>query len=365
MYLFDLGVLPGQSSMTIFHALARLGIESLVLVSPKTPLVSVGYFQDLGGVDLDYCQRHGISVMRRELGGGTTLLDQNQVFYQVVLKKNNPILPGNIDQLYRDFSKPVIGAYAALGVKTKFKPVNDIVTLEGRKISGEGGGDIGDCIVFVGGILMDFDFGLMSRVLKLPDEKFRDKVHKTMEENLTTLKRELGVAPDRKAVIRALSVNFEKALGKLTPAQLPGEVWSLARSLEQQFTSEAFMRKNDRRMGYSGQNRVKINAEVSLWQGVHKAPGGLIQAIVTTKGGVIDELQILGDFTFYPKDLLFQLVNNLTGVPYQLAAVRDKLEELLAKNDFEMPGVSADDLCQAIIGKARAEVQDCGSQHAN
>ena len=38
MFLFDLGKLPEQQSMLIFHALARMGVEALVIVSPKTPL---------------------------------------------------------------------------------------------------------------------------------------------------------------------------------------------------------------------------------------------------------------------------------------------------------------------------------------
>ena len=57
MFFFDLGKLPGQQSMLIFHALARMGIEALVLVSPKIPLVSIGYFQDAPQeVDLKYCR---------------------------------------------------------------------------------------------------------------------------------------------------------------------------------------------------------------------------------------------------------------------------------------------------------------------
>ena len=43
-------------------------------------------------------------------------------------------------------------------------------------------------MVFVGGILLDFDYQAMSKILKVPDEKFRDKVFKSMKENLTTMK---------------------------------------------------------------------------------------------------------------------------------------------------------------------------------
>ena len=67
MLLFDLGKLPEQQSMLIFHGLARMGIESLVIVSPQTPLVSIGYFQDAEQeVDLKYCRGSEIPFMHRE-----------------------------------------------------------------------------------------------------------------------------------------------------------------------------------------------------------------------------------------------------------------------------------------------------------
>ena len=81
MNLLRLDHLPGQQSMLIFHTLARIGFEGLVIVSPKIPLASIGYFQDASKeLDLDYCKRNGIPVMRREVGGGATYLDGNQVF---------------------------------------------------------------------------------------------------------------------------------------------------------------------------------------------------------------------------------------------------------------------------------------------
>ena len=60
-------------------------------------------------------------------------------------------------------------------------------------LSGTGAGEIGDCIVFVGNLILDFDYDTMSKVLKIPDEKFRDKIKKTIEDNLSTIRRELGV----------------------------------------------------------------------------------------------------------------------------------------------------------------------------
>jgi len=52
-------------------------------------------------------------------------------------------------------------------------------------ISGQGAADIGDSFVFVGSILLKFDTKLMSQLFRVPEEKFRDKLYKTLEENIS------------------------------------------------------------------------------------------------------------------------------------------------------------------------------------
>ena len=95
MYLFDLGERPWEQSMLIFHALARMGIEAIDIVWPQTPFISIGYFQDAKKeVDLEYCKRMGLPIIRREVGGGTVYLDRNQIFYHMVWNKDNIISTG-------------------------------------------------------------------------------------------------------------------------------------------------------------------------------------------------------------------------------------------------------------------------------
>jgi len=249
MLLFDLGKLPGQQSMLIFHALARMGIEALVIVSPTTPLVSIGYFQDAAQeVDLDYCRKSGIPFMRREVGGGATYLDENQIFYQLIWKKDNPQFPRAVEEIYPWFSQAPVETYQAFGIEAEFRVINDIVTKGSRKIAGEGGGNIGDCMVFVGGILLDFDYEAMSRILNVPDETLRDKVHKTMEENLTTMKRELGMIPPRREVVTVLKQEFEKRLGKCAPASMTPEILERMGQLGAWMTSEEFLLKKTPRI---------------------------------------------------------------------------------------------------------------------
>jgi len=350
MYLFDLGKLPGQQSMLIFHALAQMGIEALVIVSPKVPLVSIGYFQDAAQeVDLHYCRKSKIPFMRREVGGGATYLDENQIFYQLIWKKGNQKFPRAIDEIYPWFSQPPIETYRKFGIQAEFRTVNDIITSKGRKIAGEGGGNIGDCMVFVGGILLDFDYQAMSRILKVPDEKFRGKVHKTMEENLTTMKRELGIIPSREEVVSVLREKFEKTVGKLTPASLNPEILEKMRQIEAWMTSEEFLLKKTPRIP----GGVKIREGVEVLYGLHKARGGLIRTAEEISEGRIEDITISGDFTFYPKEGLTGLEESLEKVPLKEEKIIERVETFYEEKGVESPGVVSTDFAQSILNPVK------------
>jgi lipoate-protein ligase A len=355
MLFFDLGRLPGQQSMLIFHALARMGVEALVIVSPKIPLVSIGYFQDAEQeVDLQYCRESKIPFMRREVGGGATYLDENQIFYQLIWEKDHPKFPGAIDEIYPWFTQAPVETYRAFGIEAEFRVVNDIITKAGRKIAGEGGGNIGDCMVFVGGILLDFDYQAMSRILKVPDEKFRGKVHKTMEENLTTMKRELGIIPSREEVVSVLREKFEKTVGKLTPASLNPEILEKMRQIEAWMTSEEFLLKKTPRIP----GGVKIREGVEVLYGLHKAKGGLIRTAEEVSESRIEDITISGDFTFYPKEGLIGLEESLEKAPLKEEKIIERVETFYEEKGVESPGVESKDIAKTILNPIQDPKKD-------
>ena len=95
--------------------------------------------------------------------------------------------------------------------------------MNGRKISGNGVAEIGGQVVFVGNLIADFDYDTMVRVLRVPDEKFRDKVGRSMRENLTTIKRETGAAPAMPHLRALLVSQFERLLGPLERCEVDAE----------------------------------------------------------------------------------------------------------------------------------------------
>jgi len=201
--------------------------------------------------------------MRREVGGGTTYLDENQIFYQLIWRKDHLNFPRAVEEIYPWFSQAPIETYRTFGIETEFRVVNDIVTKGNKKIAGEGGGNIGDCMVFVGGILLDFDYFAMSRILKVSDDKIREKVYQALEENLTTLRRELGRIPPREEVVAVLKEEFEKRVGRFTPASLTPDILDKMRQIETWMTSEEFLLKKTPRIPTS----VKIREGVEVVYG--------------------------------------------------------------------------------------------------
>ena len=355
MLVFDLGKLPGQQSMLVFHALARRGIEALVMVSPQSPSVSIGYFQDADKeVDLRYCGQSGIPFMRREVGGGATYLDENQIFYQLIWRKDNPKFPKVIQDTFPWFSEAPVETYKAFGIEAEYRAINDIVTKSGRKIAGEGGGNIGECMVFVGGILLDFDYQAMSRILRVPDEKFRDKIYRTMEENLTTMKKELGTAPPREDVIRVLQDQFEKRVGRLQPARLNSEILSAMRELEGWMTSDEFLYKKTPK----NPKGVKIREGVEVYYGLHKARGGLIRTVEEISDRKIRDIGISGDFTFHPKEELTGVEKSLEGVSLEEDQIVDKVEVYYDQKGIESPGVGPEDFAVTILNSIQTVRKD-------
>jgi lipoate-protein ligase A len=337
-------------SMLIFHALARMGREALVLVSPAERIVSVGYFQDTNKVlDLGYCRKNGISVMRREIGGGTTLLDRNQVFFQLILRRDNPKFPRGISSLYQLIADPCVDTYRQLGVCALFRPVNDIVTEEGRKVSGLGGADIGECVVFVGNIILDFDSREMANILKAPSEKFRDKVHKSLEDNVSSVVKETGRKPSRREVEDLLIEKFAKRLGGLQESVLESEVYEIAHELEKNMMSDEFMfRKRDKTTGDEDYMKVKISSGTQVSEGSYKAPGGLITVTYVVRENTIKDISISGDFTFYPKDRLRDVEDSLIGAVRDVPGIQGLISEVYNELSIESPGVTPLDFAEAI-----------------
>jgi lipoate-protein ligase A len=345
MKLYNPGKIPWQESQLIYHALAKLGRESLCLVSPATPYVCIGFHQDVKQeVDIDFCRAHSIPIFRREVGGGAVFLDGNQLFFQLIFKRDNPIAPQRISAFYKKFLQPVIEVHHRIGIQAVYKPINDLV-VETRKISGSGAAEIGDCIVFVGNLILDFDYETMSRVLKIPDEKFRDKVKKTIEENLSTIRRELGEARsiqwDEQTLNNMVAEEFTKVVGPLAPADKDDRLIKKMKMLESSMIDDTWLYRKGKRV----EGRVvKVRAGLEVRQRIHKATGGLLRADFTVDDGTIKDVFISGDFFCFPVEAVDRLAAKLEACA--LDNIANVVSAFYQAEDIEIPGITVEDWLQ-------------------
>ena len=348
MEYYFLDAVSWEYSQALYHAAAYLGREALFILRPATPYVCIGFHQDAQQeIDLEFAKKNNIPVFRREVGGGAVYLDGQQLFFQLIIRKDNPQVPAVIADFYRKFLQPIIETYRQFGVPAEYKPVNDIIT-DGRKISGTGAAQIEDMLILVGNFIQDFNYEMMTKCLRVPDEKFRDKVHKTMYENLTTFLRETGNIPANADLAADLKARYEVMLGELPPKELDSELTQKADELLVEMNTPEWLLGNDKRRLDSKQ--VKIAEGVFVIQKMLKTPGGLIRVTAVNQDGILSDVHISGDFFFFPAAGLQDLEKSLEGVPANAVAVTAAVEAFYKKQAVESPGVVPADFGQVLAG---------------
>ena len=249
MEFYNLNLVTWFESQVIYHALAHLNREALILCTPATPYVSVGFHQDMPcEVDFLTCQEQNIPIFRREVGGGVVYLDHQQVFFQIVLHRKNSNVPINRERFYRKLLEPVVQTLRDFNLAAELRSPCDLI-INSKKISGNGAGQIGDCYVLVGNILLDFNYEVMSSIIRVPSEGFRQEYLHQMQANLTTLQSEMGRAVSREEVIERLKANFTGAFS-LTSTQLDNQVLEKVHELTPTFQSRQWLMEAGRRLLY-------------------------------------------------------------------------------------------------------------------
>ena len=145
---------------------------------------------------------------------------------------------------------------------------------------------MGHGIAYVGNLILDFDFELMSRVLKVPSPAYRRVLCKVMRDNMLVLADKLN-GIDFDAVESGLISGFERIFGKLYEQSLDAELKEMAASISDRLTSAEWLNMPGRR---SGLWRIKINEGLFL-QECESAPQKKGLALI--RDGKIKEVYVI------------------------------------------------------------------------
>ncbi len=355
--LLELDGLPGIGTQTIYHALG-LAMEkyddienTIVICWPKDPIVCVGYHQIITEeVDLDYCQKNNLPVVRRPLGGGAVYLDDGQLFYQIIANLNNKKLPRSVAKLYEAVLQAPIKTYREIGIPANYAPVNDIEA-NGKKISGNGAAEVGGARILTGNLIFDFNFDEMVKILKVPNEKFRDKIASSLRERLGTIREFLGDLPDRQKVKKILIEKFEESLDislRIEKKLLPKEK-EIDDDLQKKYLSEEWLNLIEhRRSELMEKRKVKISAATQIYEAVYKATGGLIRLFFEVEKEFIKDMMISGDFSTQPNNAPELIENALMGTLLHPKHIYAAVAQVFQTEKIDIPGVSPDDFVKAI-----------------
>ena len=191
----------------------------------KPSAISIGYFQSLNEeIDIDICKKYGVDYVRRITGGGA-VYHENELTYSIVIPESHPQIPKNIMESYGRICGAIIKGLKHLSIESSYVPINDII-VAGKKISGNAQTRKSKTVLQHGTVLTDVNVDKMFSLLRVPDEKIKDKLIADVKQRVTSIKHILGEEVTFAKVAQAMKVGFEEEFnieleeGSLTKQEL-------------------------------------------------------------------------------------------------------------------------------------------------
>lgn len=343
--LLDTGIRSADENIAYDHALLEARAEGLIpdtirFLRFSPPAVLIGYHQVIDNeVRVSFCRRHGIDIQRRITGGGAIFFDQTQLGWEVIAGFQsigfNRVTPG----LFRIISEAVVAGLRKLGINACYRPRNDI-EVNGRKISGTGGTEMGKAFLFQGTLLMDFDPQTMVRSLRIPVEKLKSHEIDSIKDRVTWVYKELTARPATNAVKQALIKGFEEHLNiKLQPG-------SITSREKQKFEEKIKLVKHKKWTHKIGVNPKDYSYTITL-----KKPKGLLKMLISVdlRSHTIKYTHFLGDFFSTPRDLVYNLEGALKFKRLSIPQIEPAIKDFFKSTKGRLLGFTPKDFVQLFV----------------
>ena len=139
--------------------------EEAFFVWRVAPTVIIGRNQVLEAeVNLDYCRRNGVKIVRRKSGGGCVYADWDNIMISYVSRR------GDVAEIFERYLSALTSCLCSLGLKAEKSGRNDIL-VEGRKVSGNAFHQLPDRSIVHGTLLYNTDFDALEEAIRPPVEK--------------------------------------------------------------------------------------------------------------------------------------------------------------------------------------------------
>ncbi len=213
---------------------------TLRLYGWDVPAVSIGCFQKISDVDIEYCIKKHIPIVRRPTGG-RAILHSNEITYSFSVKTTHKLFSKGLFDSYKKISIALGSALSKIGLSPELKLIREAhrlrnplcfystsygeITINNKKIIGSAQKRWTDGLLQQGSIPFTIDKDEMDKV-------FRFKSHHGIRKTFIELKEILlGLNPDdlKNAIRTSFEGTFNIRLIPLSPSQ---EEVSLAQEFE-------------------------------------------------------------------------------------------------------------------------------------
>ena len=317
--------------------------------------LNVGWFDDVDStLDLARCAELGMAVVRRQFyGGGTAYYEREcSMMWGFLLPKGQGT---DLDSQLRRFQPIVIDALRRVGLaEVEFEGSSDL-RWHGRKLGALTAQDVVGCDS-IGGFLnlRRPDLSAYLQVVRVPDDKFKDKVVKDMATYVCNAEEVAGGPITYEAVRDALVGALDDAGIELDPSELnPGEHKGLAK-ISGRIRDDAMVRR------VSG-DRFVAEAPTGSRVGFanHKGRKLCRAGLAIGADGTVAAAMMAGDMHVSPPDTLDRTAAALVGATAaDEVELRARIASVFEGDDVvqadEVMGVTTDDLLAAVIGAARS-----------
>ena len=324
--------------------------------------LNVGWFDDVDStLDLRRCDDLGIDVVRRSFfGGGTAYYEREcSMMWGFLLPKTDSGDEGFLDELIARFQRVFSAALESLGLgEVQFEGSSDL-RWNDRKLGALVAQDVVAC-TSVGGFinLKKPDLSTYLKVVRIPDDKFKDKAVKDMTEYVCTAEDVLGSPVSyeqfRDALLGALAADgIELRISELNA----GEQKGVSKLSERVRLPESIRRIS------SQQFRSEAPKDTLIGFGNHKGRKLCRAGVAIDDSDRIAAAMFAGDMHASPPDILEQLSSAVVGAPAADAPeLRTRISKLwdsdMVTQAEESLGVTTDDLFKALetaISSARTQ----------
>lgn len=291
--------------------------------------IIVGKHQNtLAEINVDYVKAKGIKVVRRLTGGGAVYHDLGNLNYTFIMSYGEE--GAKVD--FKKYNQPIIDVLARLGVTAEFSGRNDIL-INGQKFSGNAEHIYHkkQRVLHHGTLLYASEIQDISDALNVNPLKFEDKARKSVRSRVTNisthLKEDIGVDRFRQRVMDHIIEMYPDAV-----SYQPTDADKIA---IQKLADEKYSQWHWN-YGYSPAYALKNG---------RKTPGGYVEIHLNVDKGVIQDLEIYGDF-FVNREI-DPVKAALMGVEHREIAVLATLKAINSSAYFN--NISEEELAEAFF----------------